>query len=241
LLEAAQEKSPYRCPKLGRILNPSSEICKITQIGEPETANSGVLIIGDSHADQLDEMIADLGDEYHVPVYLAVRNCDINAYGTSGHCSLKVRDKILEQIHEIGIQTIISVSFWHSENILNDFDDIIDRLIDMGTELYISEVVPHGEFFNPERKADFLMGRTDTEINIYTTSEYEIENTAQIEIFDKIAKKYVHRVSIIKPRKLLCSDDQDCEFSTNGFPNYLDDGHLTEVGANRLRPMYETI
>ncbi|MCI5144656.1 MAG: acyltransferase, partial [Candidatus Electrothrix sp. AR3] len=108
LFAAAQEKSPYRCGKLFRLLNPTKEICKINEVKQ----EGCILIIGDSHADQLDEMISELGEQTSIPVYLTVRNCDFNQLGKTKNCSISVFNEILQEAQEAGVKQIIATSFW---------------------------------------------------------------------------------------------------------------------------------
>ena len=143
LFLAAQERSPYRCSKLFRITNPGSEICKINKaIDKP-----GVLIIGDSHADQLDEMIAELGEQNSIPVYLTVRNCTSDEFGVNAHCAQSIFDEILTEIKHNNITAVISTSYWDSESLnIKGFKEHLTILTDAGLKVYISETVPHAEF-----------------------------------------------------------------------------------------------
>ena len=70
-------------------------------------------------------------------------------------------------------------------------------------------------------------------------SQYNKQNRKQISSLYKL--KFTYKgINILKPRNYICSENE-CEFDTNGYPNYFDNSHLTRTGANRLRPMYQKI
>lgn len=238
LLEAAQEKSPYRCGKLFRITNPTKEICKTNKI----KGGNGVLIIGDSHADQLDEMLSELGKEMSIPVFLTVRNCQFDQFQTINNCKSDIFHKILDEIEELDIRTIIAVSFWHSSELTyTSFRDNMDFFLKEDMTVYFSEVVPYGPFFNPTKRA--FAAHNDTTLltkSSYTIKDYLDDVTLQRSIFYNLKMKFPEKVFIVSPSNYLCNST-DCDFYTDGYPNYFDDHHLTKVGVNRLKPMYMRI
>jgi peptidoglycan/LPS O-acetylase OafA/YrhL len=236
LLLAAQDKSPFRCSKFFRIANPGSEMCRINDVD----TNSGVLIIGDSHADQLDEMIADLGVRYEVPVYLAVRNCDFDQLGVTHYCGRPILGKILQEIDQNDIEIVIATSRWDSRALSHDlFSRNVKAFADAGLLVYFSESVPMGTYFNPTTRASALANGGMIP-KPYTISNYEEFIDLQRTILETLKEEYIGHVRLLRPSAYLCNS-VGCDFDTDDWPNYFDDHHLTKVGVNRLRLMYEEI
>ncbi|MFT5663246.1 MAG: peptidoglycan/LPS O-acetylase OafA/YrhL [Gammaproteobacteria bacterium] len=237
LLLAAQDRSPYRCSKLSRIFNPTSEICKINDA----VGKSGVLIIGDSHADQLDEMIAELGKAKNIPVYLTVRNCTSDEFGANAHCAKSILAEILAEIKRNNITTVISTSYWRPESLnINGFSEYLEILTDAGLKIYISETVPSSDYFNPTLLAKHLLQEPSFVRKPFSKSDYNRE-TEEIHLTLKLFEnEFPDAVQILKPGDYLC-DVGACDFYTNGYPNYFDSHHLTRVGVDRLKPMYSLI
>lgn len=182
LYTAAQEKSPQRCSKLWRILNHGDEFCPVNASARAQ--RPGILLLGDSHADQLDEVIGAAGDEMDVAVYLAVRNCDLNEFGTKEYCSDDVFDTLLKQARDLKVQRILAISNWnpHGGKVTDNFDLPVAKILSAGLDLYISETIPQGNFFNPLDRASITKQRGSQEKE-FTLSEYELAIRSEREIF----------------------------------------------------------
>ncbi|MCB1595798.1 MAG: acyltransferase, partial [Xanthomonadales bacterium] len=168
-LKTAQQKSPYRCGIIYRITNFKSEICKINDV--PDGNKKGVLIIGDSHADQMDEMIADIGTEYDVPVYLTLRNCKLNQYEKRADCNSSIFNKIQTEIQKNNIGNIIAISYWGEHDLkLEDIKSIVSKLLNEKIKIFISETVPYGKYFDPVYQVK--NARENKEIIGYPTQDY---------------------------------------------------------------------
>lgn len=237
LLQAAQDKSPYRCGKLFRITNPTKEVCRTNSA----QGDGGVLIIGDSHADQFDEMLSEIGEQNNIPVYLTVRNCKFNELSVTSHCRDSVTDEIIEEVGDLGIDTVIAVALWGKSGLsYQSFFDSVQKFTTAGVSVYLSEVVPHGDFFNPAKRAHALLHDGVAVSPAYTVSNYRDDVALQRSIFKKLKEEFNDQVLILKTSYYLC-DSTTCNFYTNGYPNYFDNHHLTRVGVNNLKPMYEPI
>jgi hypothetical protein len=236
-LETAQQKSPYRCGLIKRITNFTSEICAINPV--KKSNKSGVLIIGDSHADQLDEMVAELGKQYGVPVYLTVRNCKFDYFYQTNHCNKNVFNKILQEILDKDISTVIAVSYWGEIGLkYENFDKVASILNQRGINIVFSEVVPHTKMFNP-----VVRTKTDNRhevIEKYQIKQYNASVKLQRKIFSLLKNKYPNSIKTMSPGDYFCIDST-CEYAHDKYPYYIDDNHLSYDGVSKLKPMYEEI
>ena len=236
---AAQEKTPYRCSKFWRIQNPADEFCPINDAAD--NGNAGVLILGDSHADMLDELIGKEGDKIGTGVYLTTRNCDLNEYGTRKHCSADVLDDVLEQAQKVGIKRILAISMWqpHGASLKDGFETSVEKILSFNLDLFISEMIPIDESFNPLNRAVVLKNNMDSKFQSYTFSDYLNSHQEELRFFRQLENKYYSQITVLRPSKLLCTNGI-CEFETNGYPNYFDSAHLTHVGGERVLPLYRS-
>jgi len=233
LFLAAQEESPYRCGMVFRVLNPMRETCERNQAA----GDTALLIIGDSHADILDEMIAELGTHRNIQVLLSVRNCDIDQFFIRSDCTGAVLQRLAEEGKSRGAVSVLLSSYWAGPLQYQRFVRPIEALLKAGLEVTISEVVPHGEFFNPARRAEILLASSARDL-LFTKQEYMTQLSEQRAIFERLKTEYGDAIKVLRPAEYLCTDG-GCAFETNGSPNYRDESHLSSAGVARLRPLYE--
>jgi len=235
LYSAEQQRSPYRCPVLGRMLHPASEMCQRNDV----TSDVNLLIIGDSHADQLDELIARVGAGRNVGVFLTTRNCNLHEFGNDGYCSNEVLAKILAESKRRNIRNIVGISFFKekfngekalhktlSQAILND--ESIEHV-------FIMQVVPNNRYFNPREWID-VRQKGAQEPQTYTLKKYLSDNDRLIAALDSI-KTMDQRISILDPSPYICVS-AICKFDSGGVPNYFDSHHLSPTGVRLLTPLF---
>jgi peptidoglycan/LPS O-acetylase OafA/YrhL len=235
LYTAEQQRSPYRCPVLQRLAHPSSEMCQRNKV----KSDKNILIIGDSHADQLDELIAQLGERHHVGVFLATRNCNLHEFGKDSYCSNEVFAKILDESKRRNIRNIIGISFFKknfgderqlrealSHVVLNDKD--IKRV-------FIMQVVPNNFYFNPKDWINALEKRSEKP-KPYTIRNYLEDNNYLIRALKNV-QEMDRRIRVLDPTPYLCAAT-GCSFASDGVPNYFDSHHLSPTGARLLTPMF---
>ena len=237
LYTAEQQRSPYRCPVLERVAHPSSEMCQRNEV----RAGKNILIIGDSHADQLDELIAELGAKENVGVFLATRNCNLHEFGTNPYCSHEVLEDILKESKSRNIRHIIGISFFKkntdyekplhqalSKMVLSNRD--IDRV-------FIMQVVPNNVYFNPREWINAIEDGA-ARPKAYTVDDYVSEYGFLIKGLGNI-RKMDDRIGVLDPSPYICTSST-CSFASSGVPNYFDSHHLSPTGARLLTPMLAT-
>jgi peptidoglycan/LPS O-acetylase OafA/YrhL len=235
LYSAEQKRSPYRCPVIDRIMHPSSEMCQRNQV----ISDVNLLIVGDSHADQLDELIARLGQGRNVGVFLTTRNCNLHEFGADAYCSEEVLAKILAESKKRNIRNIVGISFFKKDfNGEKKLHDTLSQAIsnDAGIEhLFIMQVVPNNPYFNPREWINVREKGTQ-QPKIYTLAEYLSDNDRLIAALNTI-KGMDGRIKILDPSPYIC-ESAACEFASNGTPNYFDSHHLSPTGVQLLTPLF---
>lgn len=235
LYSAQLQRSPYRCPILQRLMKPGQEMCSRNDV----VSDSNVLIVGDSHADQLDELVASIGEARNVGVFLATRNCNLHDFGTSAFCSDKVLGTMLEQSAERKITSIISISF-----LKKDFDNeqglkaAVDKVIHHPASIknvFIMQVVPNNAYFDPKEYISAIENNKNNP-DVYTINNYRADNGKQISALHRIAESSPG-IKILDPSLFICPQIK-CQFESAGRPNYFDPHHLSPTGVKLLAPLF---
>jgi peptidoglycan/LPS O-acetylase OafA/YrhL len=235
LYRAEQVKSPYRCSYWKRITGYPSEMCPIATPKNIELGSA--LVLGDSHADQLDEMIGEEGAQYGAKVFLTTRNCTLDSFGSSRYCGWQVLERVIDEIEEKKIKFVFAISYT-DENIATErVRQSVQKLLSSSVEhLFIMQTVPNGGFFDPaQRIRGIRAGRIEPWS--YTMDQYLRNTKKQRALYEEIAESSP-RVSVLSSAPLLCPQGA-CDFERSGKPLYFDSNHLSPTGAEALRPLYE--
>ncbi|MEH6720612.1 MAG: acyltransferase family protein [Aurantimonas endophytica] len=235
LFLAAQERSPYRCPKLFRLINPGAEMCHVN-----EATDDGILVVGDSHADQLDEDLAALGDQHGRAVYLTVRNCDLGEHGARGGCPRSVFDGLVAAASSVGIHDVLAISLWSDDLDAAAFTKDVGRLVEAGMTVWLTGGTPRAASFDPRWRAELAMDGREGEIPSGHQAMQDALGQRHRGLFARLSEKYPGRVRFLDPLPYFCGAGA-CESSTSGYPNYFDAHHLTRTGARRLVPLFEPV
>lgn len=215
ILSAFQDRPPYRCGKLIRVMQPTAQLCELT--GLPESAPA-LALVGDSHADSVKASLVQIARERGYRLFFTVSNVPVVG---------KPRiDPLIERLTARGIVGVI-VHF-SSVSALRAFEHGFDpALRDAGIEAVwlldvptFAQSVPLTIWNNPE------LGGMEP-INFDTVSELQNAlSAANISHFD--------------PRPLFCTTDCTV-MDAEKRPFYFDDDHLTLTGARQLEPIMDII
>lgn len=237
LLVAPLERGKFRCGQIYVMTNPTSEMCQLTNI----TTSGGLLIIGDSHADVLKELLTSLGENYKIPIWLTTRNCDLGRFGTYAFCSTELLNKIVKEAFQKGISDVIAISYWETDKFdTESLEKDLGVVVRAGLYVHLMKVVPNHASYDPKKRALAVLSGNPLNLNGMRLDEYEVLSTKENEIFLSAKNKYPDKVSILSPADYLCPNGF-CLWSTNGIPNYLDSNHLTFTGTKLLIPMFTNV
>lgn len=219
------DRDGYRCGKIKRILDPTTNSCEIT--GKIASPAHRILLVGNSHADSIKSTFSAVAEQANVSIYFMVENNPLMKDGMTPrrliteaiakradtivlHYSPKaIEFTILKELtnlakeHRIKIDFIMPVPVWHKS-------------------------VP-AMLINSLEKGETLP--------FQTINEYKMSNNF---LMTSLSKLNYHNFKIYPVADVFCKPD--CQLiSENGKPLYFDDGHLTLSGSKMLRPVFASV
>lgn len=217
ILSASQERGPYRCGKMIRVLRPGAQLCELT--GLPDSAPA-LALIGDSHADSLKTSFVRMAEERGFRLFFTVANTPV--------VSSPRMEQLIPELTALGVEGAI-VHFSHA-NALSAFDFGFDSaLLQAGIEPIWLLDVPTFEhnvvasiWDNPE---------VNGIIPINFDEVTQLQNALRGKGFD--------------PWPFFCAESKestDCAVMDDAKrPFYFDNNHLTLTGAQQLEELMGTI
>lgn len=220
IFNSLEDRSTYRCGKMIRITDPSAISCKVN----PESFDSSVLLVGDSHADSIKQAFVEISSENKKNTYFIVSNTPlidnlvtpeklfleakklkthhIVLHYSPGALKVETLQKVLQlaQQNSVKIDLILPVPV---------YKDSIPKLLFLEQSEKInakSYLAGHAEYFNQLKALE---------------NQYGIFNTYDV-------------------YQVLCKPD--CVIETvDHEPYYFDNNHLTLTGAQELKPIFEKV
>lgn len=239
-LAAPAERGVFRCGKVFTLLNPSAQTCPLSQIAE--TGAGAILILGDSHADVLKEMIVASGESVGRNVHLTTRNCDLGRFGSLPFCSRAVLQGVISEARTLGVAEIIAISYWE----INKFDVAsmtadIRALVGAGFTVRVMRPVPAHDSYDPRLRARNALAGEPLDLSGISRAAHDT-TTAPIDriIAQSVTEFPADQVAVLSPAEYLCSA-YDCFYQRDGVPFYLDTNHLTFTGAREMKPMFDAL
>lgn len=190
-------------------------------------------MIGDSHADAIDEALAREGNSRRQNVFLADTACDLwNLAGSKFRCGDTYRRALLRFANRRRIRSVLFVSSW------SDFDEtdsgraveVLRAVGDAGLSAFVSGPLPRGEQLDPAVRARaFLASRTHTPVLMHRRTH----DAAFAPAREFLSNRLPLTARALAPEAVLC-DEQVCFFDHDGIPLYFDTNHLSTHGAERV-------
>lgn len=235
LFSAQQDRVSDRCPILDRILHPMASLCLVTAV----ESGPGILVLGDSHADQYRDVLAAMGDTYRVPVYYAREDRNfIGQFGPGRWSTTAELKTLIAEARARGVTTIISLSSWGALDDVAEFEQNTAEFVAHGFRIVFFERTPIARAFDPSYRAKVaLEGRTVSTAS-FPLADYQLQNSELRTVFAILQRRYPHAVSILSPEPFLCANGA-CASDSDGRPNYFDDNHVTQTAAKRIAPLFK--
>ena len=224
IFNAFNDRADYRCGKLIRILNPNNISCDISPF--PSSYVDNVMLVGNSHADSIKTVFAEVASDYNMGTRFIVNNDPLMQGG------LKPIDLVRDaNVH--GIKHIVlhfspgslNINSLNSLVFLADLNDIKISLIDS---------VPVWTEHIPKFMYENLMNS-----NKYLEQSKKDYNNSNADFFRKISDIKSTNFTRYPIVDYLCIDL--CIYEINGNPLYFDEGHLTLSGAVKLKGLFEKV
>lgn len=222
IFDAWEDRSPYRCGKIFRLLNPGKRICSITK--NPTDSLKPVLLVGNSHADSIKTEFANvaknLGYEtfFYVPNNPLMTNSSINSITILNDAKAINSKKIVLHFSPKGVN--------YNE---------LKSLVRLATreKIAISLIAPVLTYDKSIPKMLYEKSIGNKQELTQTIADYKRKNFEEVSLLRELLMK-----NFIEVDGILCTPD--CEMlDEDGKPLYFDEGHLTLTGARKLSSVYE--
>ena len=224
---SVNDKGYYRCGKLFRFLNPTSEYCMLNDANGDRKA----LLLGNSHADSLKEQFIEQANKSNVRLLFYVKN---DPLFNEPDLEQIIDDIETEQISELIIHYN---NGWNSLFWQEQARQLLDYAIIHNLKTAVIMPVPSYEDRIPKTAAvlqsegldfwyrDGMLNRLEDNKGILTIKQ-NYKKTA-VKFFD--------------PWEFLCNDGRCRVGKENGKLFYFDGAHLTLTGAKQLTKMIEKV
>jgi hypothetical protein len=235
LLSAPQERGAFRCGQAYVLLNPKAEMCPLNMA--QSMSEKSFLILGDSHADVIKELIADVANKVGVPAYLTVRNCDIGRFGSLSFCSNAVLDKIIAEAQLRGVTDVVAISYWETSKFTTEtMRSDLQKMRDAGLRIHVMSSVPNDPSYDPQLRAKNVIAGQSLDMSGLSLARHRERVSNEDRILGDAVSGFTSNVFRLDPAIYFC-DEMNCRWHKDGVPLYLDSNHLTFTGGEVLRPM----
>ncbi len=226
IFEAWTDRSPYRCGKINRIINPTATFCDITEL-PLKVDTSAVMLVGNSHADSIKLSFSRVAAQAGYRTFFAATNSPLLSPNFDHNWLLKNAKRL----------NVSAVAFHYSPSVslreaLGDLpsklaSENIQTLLIFSVPTYLQHI-PSALYF------DHTSNSGVPEMNL---SGYYLANRDNISYAksqgDSSFSFYDTGAALCNPDCLIVRSD--------GKPFYFDSGHLTLTGAEFLEKFLKNV
>lgn len=220
--QAWSDRSPYRCGKLMRIMDPKAISCDLTR-GVPALRRR-VLLVGNSHADAIKAVFTSAAADGGVGVSFVADNSPLMARGLSP-------DGVVKEAKSGGADTIV---LHYASRTLGT--DALTRVAELarkdGIAVVLIKPVPVWPDLVPSLILRNMRGEPLPALGIEDVRAQNVELQTALDATPSV-KAFEVVDAFCKPECTL--------IERNGKPLYFDSNHLTLTGSERLRPVFERV
>ena len=195
---ASQDRSPYRCGRVFRFLNPQERVCRISE----QRSEKHLLLVGDSHADSLKQRFASAANNAGYDVYFYALNNPLTRH--------EIRSRTIiddaERLRASAIVLHFNIDAYASPAWVAEFRSLVDLAVGRDLPTIIIGPVPTYAEHIPQllhREFDLhepLMPRKTRDEHIFETA-----------IFKEVVGRYdERRVKVYDPSAWLCPSMPVC-------------------------------
>jgi len=228
IFNAWEDRAYYRCGKLARILNPTSNVCLIGN----DLDSDRVLLLGNSHADSIKINFQESMKDNGMTTFFYVHN---NPLISSTHNSEFISNEVIKN----GISTIVihySPSFYDNYNSIARITAFVQMMKAKNISVLFIAPVPVYEHHIPRTMLE-LLDESSSKITLTNYDDYKISAAS----FDKfINKNNVSLEDVFYPHTIFCPE-RECAYQREGAPYYFDSEHLTLTGGIQLQSIFNEI
>jgi len=228
IFNAWEDRAYYRCGKLTRILNPTSNVCLIGN----DLNSDRVLLLGNSHADSIKIAFQDSMEDNGMTTFFYVANGPLMS-------SIHNAEFIRNEVFGNRISTIVihySPSAYDNANNIERMTAFVEMMKAKNISVLFIAPVPVYERHIPRAMLE-LLDEPSSNITITNYDGYKI-STASFDNF--INENNVSVEDVFYPHTIFCPESE-CAYQREGQPYYFDPHHLTLTGADQLQSIFNEI
>ena len=224
IFNAWEDRGPYRCGKINRILEPTAFSCLLTS--PIEAPIQKILLLGDSHANTIKTTFASAGEELNAEVRFLVPNNPLRKGGTKPQ--IIIDDAIAQKIDTI-------VMHYKKGPYMPMAEELIELAVK--NDMLVTLIMPVPIWGEHIPKALFNHLTRNDPLPVQSHADYETANKDLLDQLSLIPKEHL----LIYPiDDIFCPES--CQIANESeSPYYFDDDHLTLTGAKLLRPLFHEI
>ena len=221
IFNGLEDRAPYRCGKLVRIIDPKAISCKINA----ENFDQSVLLVGNSHADSIKMAFSEVASKHKLNTYFLVSNTPLMD-------SSVTPERLIDEAIKLKTNHLV-LHFSPKALELSTIEKVVD--LAQKNNMTIDFIFPVPVYTNSVPK---IIYQKNIE-NQYDFDNYYIDNLEFFEKMNILKSKYAnlrnHEVG-----KIFCNTE--CVISDQeNHPYYFDDNHLSLTGAKLLKPVFEKV
>ena len=228
VFNAWEDRASYRCGKLKRILNPTSDMC---MLGD-ELNGDRVLLLGNSHADSIKMAFEKSMEESGLTTFFWVSNNPLMSSSLNAN-------RIFNEVIDKKINAVVihySPSFYDKQAYLKEMNSFVGLMDDSGISVQFIAPVPVYDYHIPKAMIELIR---DPSSQLAPVSDESYQLTSK-NFYKFISEKNISSERVFYPHKIFCSESE-CDYQEDGVPYYYDSGHLTLTGAEQLKPLFNEI
>tara|TARA_Y100000746_G_scaffold146289_1_gene125161 strand:+ start:729 stop:2570 length:1842 start_codon:yes stop_codon:yes gene_type:complete len=228
IFNAFDDKDGYRCSRLFRLFNLTSNSCQIGKV----KSEKKVFLLGSSHANALKKSFTNSMDQANISTYFYVYNDPL--------MSEKHNEKIvLEEVIKNKLSSVVihyHPSFFDNPKDSSRLASFLKELENLDVPFFIIAPLPTYDVHVPKAMLEEL--KDDKFKFPHTTiPEYYYINSNFFEFVkdNEISSKFIEY-----PHLLICTPDK-CTYEKEGVPYYYDSNHFTLTGARSMIPLFDKL
>jgi len=228
VVEASHERAEFRCGTLYGLANPFAQSCDLTN--NSQDASKGYLLVGNSHADSLKVVLAEMAIKHGASMRLWKDNLPLGWANTTP-------DNVINEAKAFNITTIL---LHNSKTTLkaDALRELILKTQTHGIDVVYIDPVPTWKESVP---AIIWKEVSDNQLRpIKGRGQHHLENTVELQQLNALSDEKHKNFTRILTSKWICTP-QCAITDKDNIPLYYDSHHLNLRGAESLKPMFKSV
>ena len=225
-----------RCGFLRRVVMLGRSVCQRAHGDEHEP----ILLIGDSHSNMVCPLLTHMAEDANRTLYVSTDICRPKETG-SAFCAEGYLSDVRADIEDLGIGSVVISAFWPFEFDIEEYRTVISHFSDLDVDIFVMQSPPEGPSFAPSLSNSEVYGDVHSANLINATDNrlsYLLARRKQVAAFEMLARR--SDVTILQVAEAVCPGEE-CLFAQDGVILYMDENHISELGAAVLRSAFEPV